>query len=582
MLPSRTTTSAAVVRRILASGAPSPRQAASYLRKYAPTPPPSAAVDAGTPWQWQQQQQNDTFDSALEGASTTGSPAAPAIPLALIVVDWPLAHPTAHAHLATDLATLHRVGVLPIVLLRPPTDPPPPSSLPDSGQVAMHWRSDIRAACNDIAAALVWAGVPARPVDAVFHIHDDGGESQNTEVDIGALHAPLAHGVVPVIAPLGTLWHASRIVPLSTAHAAVALCRPFYAFSDDHHGTEPTMTVTKADPESHHFLRRHCALTKLVLVNGARGGLPDPSTTKLAALSPLSMVNLAMDFERLNAALPSTARRDLVLTQRILAAMPPSASAVIAAAADSSAVVAHFLTDRPPTVADSASSTDPANAADPGAAVNNGDTSTRPLPPTIVRIGIPLSVHSPPFTGVDDTKLAALLESAFGRPLRADYMPRVRQLGHAIVVIGDYEGAAIVTAEPRLSDDSLPPLLYLDKFAVLPAAQSGGAADLLWAALRQVGRQYVLDDPKAVNGQRRAVVLWRSRTENKVNPWYFARADGVVKLEAAEPGAQLWTVFWMDLTDELPMSAVGAMAAAGESDEVQEWVEVVTRVPPSF
>jgi len=72
-------------------------------------------------------------------------------------------------------------------------------------------------------------------------------------------------------------------------------------------------------------------------------------------------------------------------------------------------------------------------------------------------------------------------------------------------VAGDYEGAAIVTAELPFKDSSHSPIPYLDKFAVSSRSQgSGSVADIVFNVLTTM----FPDD-----------LIWRSRKTNPVNKW---------------------------------------------------------------
>lgn len=101
-------------------------------------------------------------------------------------------------------------------------------------------------------------------------------------------------------------------------------------------------------------------------------------------------------------------------------------------------------------------------------------------------------------------------------------------------------------------------IAYLDKFAVSPSAQGDKLGDDVWQAL-------VEGEPK---------LFWRSRSDNRVNGWYFSRAHGSYTAppiedprkaaEAADayghaPG--YWTVFWRGLGDSDILDAVRAAHA---------------------
>lgn len=119
--------------------------------------------------------------------------------------------------------------------------------------------------------------------------------------------------------------------------------------------------------------------------------------------------------------------------------------------------------------------------------------------------------------GLDLPRLRRLLESCFGRKLVSDYFER-REF-FRVYVTESYRATAIVTREG--------PHSYLDKFAVTQKAQGEGLGSALWTRLRR-------DNPQLV---------WRSRVDNRrINPWYFAQAEGSLRNEK-------WVVFWYGIDD---------------------------------
>lgn len=129
---------------------------------------------------------------------------------------------------------------------------------------------------------------------------------------------------------------------------------------------------------------------------------------------------------------------------------------------------------------------------------------------TFVRVGSPVRVIRDA-ADADWAALRTLLESSFGGELAPGYPSdaAIRRL----IVGGDYDAAAIVT--------SLGPAAYLDKFAVTAEAQGQGVGAKVWRRLIEL-------EPR---------VFWRSRAGNRINPWYFERADGFIR----RPD---WCVFW--------------------------------------
>jgi acetylglutamate kinase len=134
---------------------------------------------------------------------------------------------------------------------------------------------------------------------------------------------------------------------------------------------------------------------------------------------------------------------------------------------------------------------------------------------TLVRKGVTLRAHEGG-EGVDRARLARLIEASFGRPLVGDYFETYAM--DRVYIAGDYLAGAVFTRGG--------PAPYLDKFAVTREAQGLGIAATLWGRL-------CAEIPR---------FCWRSRSNNEINAWYFARADGMHR-------AGEWVVFWRGLRD---------------------------------
>lgn len=114
---------------------------------------------------------------------------------------------------------------------------------------------------------------------------------------------------------------------------------------------------------------------------------------------------------------------------------------------------------------------------------------------------------------VDLIKMKSILDQSFHRSLDLEhYMQRINGNIASIIVIGDYEGIAILTYEgPEQSR-----FVYLDKFAVLPHLKGSlGISDIIFNLMFK----------KFPNE-----VVWRSRRDNIVNKWYFQRSVAVIDL----------------------------------------------------
>ncbi|MHA6287545.1 acetylglutamate kinase [Maricaulis sp. CAU 1757] len=112
---------------------------------------------------------------------------------------------------------------------------------------------------------------------------------------------------------------------------------------------------------------------------------------------------------------------------------------------------------------------------------------------------------------LDIDRLDALVGKAFGRRPVAGYWDGL-ELDRAFVS-DSYRAAALTT--------KLAGHVYLDKFAVLDAARGEGLGRTVWQQLAEYAPE----------------MIWRSRTENPVNGFYFEACDGAVRRDE-------WTVFW--------------------------------------
>lgn len=262
--------------------------------------------------------------------------------------------------------------------------------------------------------------------------------------------------------------------------------------------------------------------------------------------------------------------QNLELVRSVLALLPPSSSAILTTpneAANSgksmpfqpggvgtrrhrNPLIHNLLTDKPVF-----SSSLPVGRLGPSTPCSSEAVATPAssiTPTTFAKHGMPITIFPNPATTkweppvsrkpqitltdsqIDLPRLVHLIDDSFGRKLDVnEYLRRVDGRIAGVIIAGEYEGGALLTWElpPGVPDDGSPEsrarmVPYLDKFAVLKKAQgSGGVADAVFTAM-------VRDC--FPNG-----VVWRSRTTNVVNKWYFERSRGTWKL----PGTG-WTMFW--------------------------------------
>ncbi|KAK3065442.1 hypothetical protein LTS18_009285 [Coniosporium uncinatum] len=263
--------------------------------------------------------------------------------------------------------------------------------------------------------------------------------------------------------------------------------------------------------------------------------------------------------------------KNLDLAQQALTLLPPSSSALITTPSEAAnsafsststgaspgvatrrqknPLIHNLLTDKPLI----SSSLPTARLA------STPSVNPRFTPSTVLKRGMPLTIipdpHTNPWTPpgpegtslllddprIDFPRLLNLIEDSFQRPLDVrHYLSRIRNKIAGVIIAGEYEGGAILTWETpspspstsasspdETSDHSRrPPVPYLDKFAVLQRSQgAGGVADIVFNAMVRT----CFPDG----------VVWRSRSDNPVNKWYFERSTGTWRIPRSN-----WTMFW--------------------------------------
>ena len=140
---------------------------------------------------------------------------------------------------------------------------------------------------------------------------------------------------------------------------------------------------------------------------------------------------------------------------------------------------------------------------------------------TMIRKGSRIDVYDG-WAGTDRTRLSALFESAFGRPIRPDFFDQ--PIARAAVE-ENYLGAAVV------QETAVAP--YLTKFAVERQAQGEGIGGELWSLVTR-------DFPR---------FFWRSRSANPIGTWYIKQCDGFVRTPE-------WQVFWRGIPSDTIDAAI--------------------------
>jgi hypothetical protein len=133
---------------------------------------------------------------------------------------------------------------------------------------------------------------------------------------------------------------------------------------------------------------------------------------------------------------------------------------------------------------------------------------------TLVKRGTAIERHDS-YATTDVPRLAALLESSFGRKLHPDFFERAPL---AVYLEENYRAAAIIVAAPIAP--------YLTKFAVDRIAQGEGMGRDLWEAIAR--------DQQSL--------FWRGRMENSITSWYTNLCDGMMKVRG-------WTVYFRGISE---------------------------------
>jgi N-acetyltransferase of N-acetylglutamate synthase len=152
---------------------------------------------------------------------------------------------------------------------------------------------------------------------------------------------------------------------------------------------------------------------------------------------------------------------------------------------------------------------------------------------TLIRKGSRIESHAG-LGAIDRSRLQALLESAFGRPMNEGVAAtggRLEAETERVYVEENYLGAALLTQTPVG--------VYLSKFAVERKAQGEGIGTDLWSVL-------VHNHP---------AFYWRARPSNPITPWYAKQCDGLARFPE-------WHVFWRGLPPAKIQAAIEYALAA--------------------
>lgn len=165
---------------------------------------------------------------------------------------------------------------------------------------------------------------------------------------------------------------------------------------------------------------------------------------------------------------------------------------------------------------------------------------------------------------VDQEKLFDLIDDSFGKSLRRKgYFNRIDNSLATLILVGDYEGAAIITWEYLSNGDKV---AYLDKFAIAKRNQGNpGLADVIF---------------KLISQSHQTELLWRSRASNPVNKWYFERCRGSVNLPLSP-----WKFFYTgDVYNRRMGTKIDGTEQSGIdiTEKLRLYSEFVEKLGPSF
>ncbi|KAG8887751.1 Amino-acid acetyltransferase, mitochondrial [Tulasnella sp. 332] len=451
----------------------------------------------------------------------------------------------------------------------------------------------------------------------------DATEEMNAHTlpeDLVPVRSALKAGEIPILPPLA-LDSFSRMVAVHPNDVVEALMKGMVDVGQKRpkqllqQNITPTKSITENDPanteetalnsETAEEQEDDIDMTPLrLMIINREGGVPSYARNGL----PHLLINLQSEHQHIHetfspawTATHPTSLSNLSLAKSCLKHMPPTSSAIVVSHRSPRSLIANLITNKP---AQSSSL--------PSYLLNVGAKKVTPHTPTLIRNGLPMRViQRADMAEIDRAKLTDLLEASFGRTLIQNaFYERLEKVLDYVIVAGDYAGACIVTEEPIPSSSSSPSssrssLSYLDKFAVHPSHQGDGTVDFLWVALHDESFGLGLDHALNPNeGGKMGVgigrdLVWRSRSNNPANKWYYERSSGHLRMGSA------WTMFWCDaearLKEQEAKLVEGGWTGArhvvgmkgrvmeglsfvegGEEDRLKDWAGVVESIPSSW
>jgi amino-acid N-acetyltransferase len=314
-----------------------------------------------------------------------------------------------------------------------------------------------------------------------------------------------------------------------------------------------------------------------IMIINREGGIPSPAREGDPHLS----INLESEFDYINQSFiwhetHPTALSNLSLIRDCLADLPRTASAILVSHRSPRSLIANLITNKP--------------AHSPSLHHDLIPRRNIQHQPTIIRRGLPIRVMRS-MDDIDEDKLTHVLEESFGKTLdRQPFYDRLRRDLDFCIVAGDYQAVAIVTNERDAlrGGSSGESIAYLDKFAVLPSLQGDGTVDFLWGALRDESWGLGLLDALNPNvgglgGQGIARdLVWRSRSNNPVNKWYFDRSNGFFKIPPPKGSPVGFALFWCEAEDkkaQLMRETKEGKESVATPGKMKQWAKVIGAIP---
>lgn len=165
---------------------------------------------------------------------------------------------------------------------------------------------------------------------------------------------------------------------------------------------------------------------------------------------------------------------------------------------------------------------------------------------------------------VDREKLICLINDSFSKELMIDkYLKRINNTLATLIIVGDYDGAAIVTWETLANGEKI---AYLDKFAIAKKNQGlPGLADVIF---------------KLISQSHQNELLWRSKANNPVNKWYFERCRGSFHKQNSD-----WKLFFTgDIYDKrMGLKIDGSLELNMDiTQKLRLYSQLIESIEPSF